>query len=156
MDKFRGLSKAGLSVVVACFCWGGLAVAAGEAGSIKTVKGSVSIVRGGQKQAATVGSAVLVSDRIVTGADSAVGMTLRDNTLLSAGPNSTLELNKYVFDATTHGGELDATVKRGTLSVISGKLATASPRSVSFNTPTATLGVRGTEFVIEVSEGEQE
>jgi hypothetical protein len=103
-----------------------------------------------------VGGAVQVSDRVVTGAGSSVGITLKDNTLLSAGPNSTLELNKYIFDTTTNEGELNATVKRGSLAVISGKIAAASPRNVAFNTPTATLGVRGTEFVIEVSdEGEQ-
>ncbi len=133
--------------------WGG-AQAAGEAGTIKTAKGSVTIERAGQKLPAPVGAAVHSADRVLTGANSSVGITLRDHTLLSAGPNSTLELNKYSFDATTHGGELAATVKRGSLSVISGKLAAASPRSVSFHTPTATLGVRGTEFVIEVADRE--
>jgi hypothetical protein len=130
-----------------------LAWAAGEAGMVKTVKGSVAIERGGQKQAAAVGAPVMVADRIVTGADGSIGITLRDNTMLSAGPNSTLELNKYAFDSTTHAGTLDASVKRGTLAVISGKIAKATPESVRFTTPTMTLGVRGTEFVVEAGRG---
>jgi hypothetical protein len=74
---------------------------------------------------------------------------LHDNTLLSAGPNSTVDLNKFAFDSTTHAGTIDATVKRGTLSVISGKIAKATPEAVRFSAPGMTLGVRGTSFVID-------
>lgn len=126
-----------------------LAWAAGEAGMVKTVKGSVAIERGDQRQAAAVGAPVMAADRIVTGADGSIGITLRDNTMLSAGPNSILELNKFAFDSTTHAGTLDASVKRGTLAVISGKIPKATPENVRFTTPTMALGVRGTEFVVE-------
>jgi hypothetical protein len=133
----------------------GAARAAGEAGTVKISKGNVAILRAGQTLPAITGSPVMVSDRVTTGSDGSVGITLRDNTLLSAGPHSTLELNKFSFDSTTHQGEINATVKRGTLAVISGKVAAAAPTRVSFNTPTATLGVRGTEFVIEVADRER-
>lgn len=124
-------------------------------GMIKTSKGSATIERAGQKLPATVGTNVEAKDRIVTGADGAVGITLRDNTMLSAGPNSVLDLNKYAFNATTHAGALDVMVKKGTLSVISGKLAKANPQAVVFSTPTTTLGVRGTEFVIDAGQSEK-
>lgn len=122
------------------------------AGMIKTSKGTATIERAGQQLPATVGANIEARDRIITGADGAVGITLRDNTMLSAGPNSVLDLNKFAFNTTTHAGALDASVKKGTLSVISGKLAKANPQAVVFSTPTTTLGVRGTEFVIEVNE----
>ncbi len=85
----------------------------------------------------------------MTGANGAVGITLRDNTLLSAGPNSAIDLNKFVFDSTTHAGAIDATVRRGSLSVISGKIAKATPEAVRFSAPGMTLGVRGTSFLID-------
>ena len=129
-----------------------MAFAAGEAGMVKTLKGSVSIERGGQKQAAAIGGSVLESDRVVTGADGSVGITLRDNTMLSAGPNSVLELDKFAFDSTTHAGTLQASVKRGSLAVISGKIAATSPDAVSVRTPKTTRGVRGTEFIIEAGD----
>jgi hypothetical protein len=100
-----------------------------------------------------VGASLQVNDSIVTGADGAVGVTLRDNTRLTAGPNTTLDLNTFRFDKTTHQGEMDASVKRGSLSVISGKIAKASPDGVQFRTPTVTLGVRGTEFIIDTGSG---
>jgi len=124
------------------------------AGMIKTTKGSAAIEREGKKNPVQAGAAVLSSDRIVTGADGSVGITLRDETLLSVGPNSNVWLEKYAFDPTTHEGALDATVKRGTMAVISGKLSKQSPSAVQFRTPSSILGVRGTEFVIEVGNGE--
>lgn len=138
-----------LSVLAAIWAFNGQA--AEEAGTVKTAKGIVSIERGGQKLAAAPGARVEVADRIVTGADGAVGITLRDNTMLSAGPNSVLSLDKFAFDSTTHAGTVDATLKRGTLGVISGKIAKADPDAVRFRTPTVTLGVRGTEFVLEAA-----
>ena len=131
------------------------AFAAEEAGTVKNLKGSVTVERGTQKLAATVGEKLFASDRLVTGMDSSVGITLRDNTQLSAGANSVLSLDSFAFDSTTHAGTIDATLKKGTLSVISGKIAKTDPASVSFRTPTVTLGVRGTKFVIE-TDGKEE
>lgn len=141
---FLALLAAGLA--------GTAAADAPAAGTIKTVKGGVTVERAGAKIAAAPGVKVHAADRVLTGADGTVGITLRDNTLLSAGPNSTLTLDKFAFDPTTHAGAIDATLKRGTLAVISGKIAKTSPGAVTFRTPTTTLGVRGTEFVIEAAD----
>ena len=129
-----------------------IAWAADAAGIVKISKGTVGLERDGQKMALPVGTSILASDRVVTGADGSVGITLRDNTVLSAGPNSTVELNKFAFNSTTHAGTIDAAVKRGTLSVISGKIAKATPEAISFSAPGMTLGVRGTSFLIDAGQ----
>lgn len=126
------------------------AQAAEQAGMVKVSKGAVSIEREGRKMAAEVGTPVLVADRVRTGADGSVGVTLRDNTLLSAGPNSLIVVDKFAFDNTTQDGNISVSIRKGTLSVASGKIAKRTPESVDFHTPTSILGVRGTEFVIEV------
>lgn len=122
------------------------------AGVVKGVKGAATLDRLGSQQAVVVGAKVFTSDRIVTGADSSVGIMLRDSTMLSAGPNTVLQMNKFAFNSTTHAGSIDATVKRGTVAVISGKIAKATPENVSFSTPSMTLGVRGTEFIIDAGQ----
>jgi hypothetical protein len=124
------------------------------AGMVKTTKGKATIEREGRQSPASTGASLMPSDRVITGADGSVGITLRDETLLAVGPNSNVWLEKYAFDPTSHEGALDATVKRGTLGVISGKLPKQSPGAVQFRTPTSILGVRGTEFVIDVKDGE--
>jgi hypothetical protein len=125
-----------VTVVATMLLAGQAALAADEAGTIKVSKGQVSVQRDTQQLPATVGTRIFSNDRVVTGADGSVGITLRDNTLLSAGPNSTI----------------DATVRRGTLSVISGKIAKATPEGVRFSAPGLTLGVRGTSFVIDAGQ----
>lgn len=120
------------------------------AGVVKVAHGAVFLERGEQRHAATVGSLVLVGDVIVTGPGGAAGVTLRDNTLLSVGPESTLSLKDYTFDAATHEGRIDATISRGTLSVVSGKIGKRSPEAVRIQTPISVIGVRGTEFLISV------
>jgi hypothetical protein len=139
------------ALILACCCMAAAnAWAADDAGVVKTLKGAVHIERAGGVSSVAIGSEVYSSDRIVTGPESSIGITLRDNTLLSEGANSILELNKFAFNTTTYDGALDATIKRGSLAVIDGKLAKANPDNVRYNTPTTTLGVRGTEFIIEV------
>ena len=126
--------------------------AAEPAGMVKTLKGSAEIERDGKRLPVSVGTELFPKDRISTGSNSSVGVTLKDNTQLSAGANAQLELNKFSFNTTSHAGELDTSVKRGALSVISGKVAKANPDAVRFNTGTVTLGVRGTEFIIEAGD----
>jgi len=127
----------------------GVAVAAAEdAGQIKTSKGSAQIERSGQKLPATVGQVVHQGDVVVTGADGSVGITFRDSSLVSIGPDSALVIDRFVFDSTTHQGNFDATLKQGTLAVVSGKLAKQSPDAMKVKTPAAILGVRGTEFLV--------
>ena len=138
-------------LILACWCMAvANAYAVNDAGVVKILKGSVHIERAGGVSSVAIGSEVYSSDRIVTGPESFIGITLRDNTLVSEGANSILELNKFAFNTTTYDGALNATIKRGSLAVVDGKLAKANPDNVRYNTPTTTLGVRGTVFIIEV------
>lgn len=141
-----------ITVVAVILLAGQAAQAADEAGTIKVSKGEVLVQRDTLQLPATVGTRIFSNDRVATGANGSVGITLRDNTLLSAGPNSTLDLNKFSFDSTTNAGTIDATVQRGTLSVISGKISKATPEGVRFSAPGMTLGVRGTSFVIDAGQ----
>ena len=121
-------------------------------GQVKVSTGAVSIERAGQRLPAPVGTNIDAADSIMTGADGTAGITFIDNSRLSVGPNSTLAINRFKFDQTTHEGAFDSTLKRGTLSVISGKLAKRSPDAMTVSTPSTILGVRGTEFVVRAGE----
>ena len=125
-----------------------------ESGTIKTVRGDVRIERDGKPSEARVGDAVHVSDRIVTGGDGSAGITLKDDTLLTVGANSTLVIERFAFNPTTNEGSLATALLKGTLQFITGLIARANPRAVAVHTPTATLGIRGTEFIVEVPAGE--
>lgn len=121
-----------------------------DAGQVKTSNGTVYLERAGKRLPASVGTAVQEADKVITGADGSAGITFTDNSLLSVGPNSVLEIQKYQFDSTTHAGQFDASLKKGTLAVISGKMVKQSPESMRVRTPSSIMGVRGTEFVVKV------
>ena len=121
-------------------------------GQMKVSSGSVSIERAGNRLPAPVGTNVEASDSIITGADGSAGITFVDNSRLSLGPNSVLVVNRFKFDQTTHEGGFDSSLNRGTLSVVSGRLAKASPNAMTVRTPSMILGVRGTEFVVRAGE----
>ena len=127
-------------------------VFAADVGLVKVSRGNVQIERNGAKIAAPVGAAVQTSDVILTGADGSAGITFTDNSLVSVGPNSVFAIDKYTFDSTTHVGEFEGNLKKGRLAAISGKMVKQSPESMKIRTPSAIMGVRGTEFVVQVDE----
>jgi hypothetical protein len=142
------------SILLAAAVAAALCAPAGAAdiGQIKTAKGQVSIERNGQVLPGDVGARLQQADVLKTGADGSVGITMSDNTLLSAGPNSILSLDRYAFDSTTSQGQLDASLQKGSLAVISGRIAKQSPDAMKVRTPSSVLGVRGTEFVVSVND----
>jgi hypothetical protein len=143
-------------VIVVAAIASALAVAgpawADDVGQVKTAKGTVHVERDGKLLPASVGMPIQQSDALVTGADGSVGVTFSDNSLLSTGPNSVLVVDRYSFDSTTHAGRFDASLKKGTLAVVSGKMVKQSPDAMKVRTPAAIMGVRGTEFIVQVEE----
>jgi hypothetical protein len=125
---------------------------ANDVGEIKVARGTVHVERDGKRLPASVGMPIRQSDTLVTGADGSAGVTFSDNSMLSAGPNSVLVVDHYTFDSTTHAGKFDASLKKGSLAVVSGKIVKQSPGAMRVRTPAAIMGVRGTEFVVQVDE----
>jgi hypothetical protein len=138
-------------VLLVSMGFAGAALAA-DIGLVKVANGKVEIQRDGAAVAATVGAPVRASDVIVTGADGSAGITFTDNSLVSVGPNSVFAIDKYRFDTTTHAGEFEGNLRKGRLAAVSGKMVKQSPESMKIRTPSAIMGVRGTEFVVQVDE----
>src|SRR5688500_11818754 len=82
-------------------------VMADDIAQVKVATGTVTIERGTQRLTGVTGLRLQQSDVIRTGAQSSVGITFTDNTVMSAGPNSVIALDRYAFNSTTHEGRLD-------------------------------------------------
>jgi hypothetical protein len=135
-------------VLAWALCLTPVAAFATDIAQFKVAKGAVYVERGGKRLPAYVGTHLQATDIVVTGADGSAGITFIDNSLLSVGPNSVLQIERYAFNSTTHEGVFDTTLSRGTLSVVSGKIAKQSPDAMKVRTPSSILGVRGTEFLV--------
>lgn len=123
------------------------------AGTVKAVTGSVTVERDGKALPLSLGDKVYAGDKLLSGKDSQVAVTLRDDTLMSTGANSQLLLKGFSFNAATQEGSVFVSVLRGVTAMVSGLVAKANPLAMRVTTPTATIGIRGTEFIVEV-EGE--
>ena len=121
------------------------------AGRIKVAAGTAFVVHAGQRVPAAVGTPVYEQDSLVTGADGRVGLTLRDDTRLSIGPQTTLELSRFVYAQSDSQFAFVLKVVRGVVAYVSGRIAKLSPDAVRLETPSAIIGVRGTRLVIEAA-----
>ncbi len=139
-------------LLACCLAVASAAAWADNIAQFKVTKGSVHVERGGQRIPAQVGTHLQATDIVVTGSDGAAGITFIDNSLLSMGPNSVLAIERYAFNSTTHEGSFESSLRKGTLSVISGKIAKQSPDAMKVRTPSSILGVRGTVFLVRAGD----
>ena len=122
------------------------------AGRVKVASGAAFVVREGRQIAATPGFVLLQADVLRTGADGRLGVTLSDDTRVSLGPASEVQLEKFSYASAD--GNLGLVLKfvRGVAAYVSGRIAKISPDSIRLETPAAIVGVRGTTLGIRVDE----
>ncbi len=89
---------------------------------------------------------------IKTKDESSVTMIFKDNSVLVLGSNSVLRLEKYLFEPATSSFDFQLRLDKGVASFESGKIGELSPDDFVFKTPDATVGIRGTKFIVKVQE----
>lgn len=121
-------------------------------GYVMTVKGTATVTTGSSTVPAAVGTPVALGSTLHVGADGALGVTMKDSTVMSLGPNSELLIEEYLFAPARNELKLTTKITHGTLNFISGVIAKLKPEAVQVKTPTGTIGVRGTHFYVKVDE----
>ena len=124
-----------------------------EIGRIKSTTGMVSIQRGTAIVPAQAGAKLEPGDTVITGKTGRAGIAFLDDTRFAIGPDSKIKMTTYVYDRPRQSGTFLTEVKRGSLGVVSGKIAKSGKDAMKVRTPTSMLGVRGTKFVVEVKGG---
>jgi len=120
------------------------------AGRVKVVSGAAFVVREGKQLPATVGTPIFEQDRLFTGPGGRMGVTLRDDTRLSIGPQTTIEINRFLYAPAESQFAFVLRVVQGVVAYVSGRIAKLSPDAVRLETPAAVVGVRGTRLVLKV------
>lgn len=129
----------------------GAAVAADDPiGYVKTVSGDAFVTTAGQQAKASAGTPVFQGSELKTSAKSTLGVTFKDDTVMSFGPDTVLVVDEYLYAPRQGKLKLGSRLAKGTLNYVSGSIAKLKPEAVSVNTPTGTIGVRGTQFVARV------
>jgi len=128
-----------------------LAQPSSPAGRIKVASGSAFIVRQGQSIPAQIGQLVFEGDRFRTAADGRIGVTLNDDTRVAVGPGSEIRLDRFLYSPAEGRLGFVLAIVRGVVAYVSGRIAKLSPDSIRLETPSATVGVRGTRLAIRVT-----
>ena len=124
----QGWRAVALLVVAAAVS--GVAAQDQRSGTLKTVQGTVAISQGDAHRAAV--------------------LLLRDGTLITIGANTQVDISRFQFDATAQTGGLTVKVLVGTVRLVTGLLGKLQPDNVKVQTPSSTVAVRGTDFMVEV------
>ena len=139
--------------LLALCCAAGPALAEGESVAIvKNVSGSIVVQRDSGELAAAAGTQLFVADRIRSGAGASAGIVFKDGTLLTVGPATRIQVRDYVFEPKEARYAFGLYLDKGSAVYSSGKIGKLAPESVRLDSPTATVGVRGTRFIIQAEE----
>ena len=97
------------------------------------------------------GDKIYLNDTIYAGIDSGTQILLLDQSTFTIGSDSEVVMDTFIYDPATNDGKIVATVKKGSLKIISGLISKKNPDSLTVEVPEGTLGSRGTEFQTIVS-----
>jgi len=86
------------------------------------------------------GSNVYSKETVRTGQSGQVDLQFKDNSNLKVGSNSSVHLDKFVYDPTKSTRDVAIEATRGTFRFVTGSQGTGAYK---INTPYGTLGVRG-------------
>lgn len=122
-------------------------------GSITDFRGAGQIKRAAKAVPASKGAGIEKMDTVSTNSQGKFGITFVDGTTVKITENSRLVIDDFVFDGgKPKAGKLGLRLALGTARYASGALAHGNPKGVNIRTPTATIGVRGTDFLMSVDE----
>jgi len=144
------------SLVASMLLFVNISQAAEELSIEKQLVGIVGAISGtvktGQREL-KAGDKIYLNETIYAGAGSGTQILLLDQSTFTVGEESEVVMDTFIFDPATNDGKIVASVKQGSLKVISGLISKKNPDSLTVEVPEGTLGSRGTEFQTIVSKG---
>ncbi|MEN6624236.1 MAG: FecR domain-containing protein [Smithella sp.] len=138
-----------IGIVILCCTYNAMAEEL-KAGFIKNVSGQSYIERNKVIIHAAANEKLMEKDILITGKDGAMGVILQDNGVMSMGPNTRVEIAKFLFEPAADKLSFTARIKQGTVVYLTGLIAKLNRKGIKFETPTTVCGVRGTHFAIKV------
>lgn len=120
-------------------------------GSALGVDAGAVVRAGAEVRTLTVGADLFIGDKVETDASGLVQIRFADTTELVVGPSSALTLDDYLLRKDGSSGNFAVTALTGTFRFVTGN---AAKERYAINTPTGTIGIRGTAFDFTVAGGE--
>lgn len=146
------IAAAGLTLAALPLAVGGAgAQEVEQAGVSAAVSGEVLLARtsavGRQVES---GEAIFLGDSIENGPNGNLQVLLMDESVLTLGPDSRIEIDRFIYDPATDQGNMALTLAQGTMRFVAGKVAGGDPEDMRINTPVGHIGIRGTIGLVQV------
>lgn len=123
------------------------------AGTVERLQGTAMIISGSSQKNVQLKSKVFQGDQITTANNAELLLRLTDGSVFAVRPNSNFIVSEYRFNNTDASQDnLLVKLLKGGFRTVTGAIGKKNPQKVRFNTPTATIGIRGTDFEVAVLE----
>ena len=117
-------------------------------GHIMTYRGDVKLIRQNNTLNIQMGMQLEQKDKILTKKSSRVQVILDDKTVITIGSNSNFSFDKYFFDGTKKS-DIKLSTTKGFFRTLTGKISKIAPQNFKLKTKSATIGIRGTDFLVK-------
>ncbi|UFZ03912.1 FecR domain-containing protein [Bradyrhizobium ontarionense] len=124
------------------------ASAAEPIGNVVAITGTLTVIRNKNSQPLKLRDDIYLNDIVQTSTAASLGITFDDGTTFRLSANAKITIDSYVYE---DGGKQNSAIfniARGTVGFVAA--AVAKTGDMKIDTPTVTLGIRGTTGVIEV------
>ena len=119
----------------------------GWIGEITALKGDVKIIRNNYSISGTKGLKLEQKDIIKTSNNTKLQVIFKDNTVITIGKNSEVKISDYIFDNVN--SKANFKLSHGIMKTLTGKIGKFAPKRFKIRTKNASIGIRGTYFVVE-------
>ena len=121
-------------------------------GEVSELSGvAAQIERSGTEIVADLATDIQSMDEVET-TNGRLKIAFVDETEVSLTEHTYLEINEYVYDPDPNKSKMALNFAQGTARFATGKLGLVPRENISIQTPTATIGIRGTDFTTTVDE----
>ncbi len=124
-----------------------------EIGEISELRGNGEITRVNSTNSFTaeIDSDIFSFDDVRTG-NGRLAIEFLDSSIVKLTEHSKLVIDEYIFDPDPSKSKMALNMASGTARFISGAFGKIDKENITINTPTATIGIRGTDFTTTVDE----
>ncbi|MBN2298825.1 MAG: FecR domain-containing protein [Deltaproteobacteria bacterium] len=126
-----------------------------QVGSVVAVRGNATAFdKQGNTRTLAMKSPVFKNDILKTGTKGRIQVLFTDNTIVSIGRASEIEISEYYWMPNEKTGAMKTRVKEGVFRVMGGAITRESPQNFTTETPAATIGIRGSMYAGKVADGQ--
>jgi len=123
-------------------------------GAVSAMQGTVVALRGNSEITLTPNASIFADDILETDAAGKLQITFVDDTVLTLGPGSEVLVDEFVYNPAASTGNAALRITSGAARVLAGAIEQmGGGQALRIDTPVATIGIRGTDFFIEMDSG---